>query len=180
MSLNTFISQSSQDHSPQPKIDFSYYEISGQDICSLICGYHLSFRLKFTLFYFAFFRPLSSLGLYEQKNERNFDQSASVWNNMVRCAAVDLLLQGSGSIQLINLFLGRTINNLLVCLFKTQIKFEVDSFTVHTYDQSKQDCRNGIELAIDYFRFNSKLNCTAKSYCKLALKTCMIFAIFLE
>ena len=32
-----FISQSSQDHSPQPKINFSYYEISGPDICSLIC-----------------------------------------------------------------------------------------------------------------------------------------------
>ena len=32
-----FISQSSpdQDHSPQPRIDFSYYEISGPDICSL-------------------------------------------------------------------------------------------------------------------------------------------------
>ena len=24
-------------HSPQPRIDFSYYEISGPDICSLIC-----------------------------------------------------------------------------------------------------------------------------------------------
>ena len=33
-----FIAQSSQDHSPQPRIDFSYYEISGPDICSLICG----------------------------------------------------------------------------------------------------------------------------------------------
>ena len=32
-----FISQSSPDHSPQPRIDFSYYEISGPDICSLIC-----------------------------------------------------------------------------------------------------------------------------------------------
>ena len=27
----------SPDHSPQPKIDFSCYEISGPDICSLIC-----------------------------------------------------------------------------------------------------------------------------------------------
>jgi hypothetical protein len=33
-----FISQSSPDHSPQPIIDFSYYEISGPDICSLIWG----------------------------------------------------------------------------------------------------------------------------------------------
>ena len=32
-----FISQSSPDHIPQPRIDFSYYEISGPDICSLIC-----------------------------------------------------------------------------------------------------------------------------------------------
>ena len=32
-----FISQSSPDHSPQPRINFSYYEISGPDICSLIC-----------------------------------------------------------------------------------------------------------------------------------------------
>jgi hypothetical protein len=34
---NPFISQSSPDHSPQPRIDFSYCEISGPDICSLIC-----------------------------------------------------------------------------------------------------------------------------------------------
>jgi hypothetical protein len=34
---NPFISQSSPDHSPQPRIDFSYYEISGPDICSLFC-----------------------------------------------------------------------------------------------------------------------------------------------
>ena len=34
-----FISQSSPDHSPQPRIDFSYYEISGPDICFLICGF---------------------------------------------------------------------------------------------------------------------------------------------
>ena len=32
-----FISQASSDHSPQPSIEFSYYEISGPDICSLIC-----------------------------------------------------------------------------------------------------------------------------------------------
>ena len=35
--LNPFISQSSPEHSPQPRIDFSYYEISGPDICFLIC-----------------------------------------------------------------------------------------------------------------------------------------------
>ena len=33
-----FISQSSPDRSPQPRINFSYYEISGPDICSLICA----------------------------------------------------------------------------------------------------------------------------------------------
>ena len=29
--------QSSPDHSLLPRIDFSYYEVSGPDICSLIC-----------------------------------------------------------------------------------------------------------------------------------------------
>ena len=37
-----FISQSSPDHSPKPRIDFSYYEISRPDICSLICDLDLS------------------------------------------------------------------------------------------------------------------------------------------
>ena len=35
---NPFFSQSSPDHSPQPRMDFSYYEISEPDICSLICS----------------------------------------------------------------------------------------------------------------------------------------------
>ena len=35
--LDPFIPQSSPDHRPEPRIDFSYYEISGPDICSLIC-----------------------------------------------------------------------------------------------------------------------------------------------
>ena len=38
ISPDPFISQSSPDHSPQPRIDFLYHEISGPDICSLICG----------------------------------------------------------------------------------------------------------------------------------------------
>ena len=29
---------------PQPRIDFSYYEISGPDICSLICDFFCIFR----------------------------------------------------------------------------------------------------------------------------------------
>ena len=44
-----FISQSSPDHSPQPRIDFSYYEISGPNICSLICApsiWHQSWFMK--------------------------------------------------------------------------------------------------------------------------------------
>ena len=44
-----FISQSSPYHSPQPRIDFSYYEISGPDICSLICvvaPHDVSFQKK--------------------------------------------------------------------------------------------------------------------------------------
>ena len=36
--IGPFILQSSPDHSPQPRIDFSYYEILGPDMCSLICG----------------------------------------------------------------------------------------------------------------------------------------------
>ena len=32
-----FFPQSSPGHSPQPKINFPYWEISGPDICSLIC-----------------------------------------------------------------------------------------------------------------------------------------------
>ena len=34
----------------QPRIDFSDYEISGPDICSLICGYRLIFFRKSILF----------------------------------------------------------------------------------------------------------------------------------
>jgi hypothetical protein len=41
ISPDPFISQSSPDHSPQPRIDFSYHEISGPDICFLICDLHM-------------------------------------------------------------------------------------------------------------------------------------------
>ena len=44
-----FISQSSPDHSPQPRIDFSYCEISGPDICSLICDTQYLLITKMTL-----------------------------------------------------------------------------------------------------------------------------------
>ena len=39
ISPDLFSSQSSPDHSSQPRIDFSYYGISGPDICSLICDW---------------------------------------------------------------------------------------------------------------------------------------------
>ena len=42
-----FFPLTSQGHSPQPKIDFPYHEISGPDICSLICVFHaLDFSAK--------------------------------------------------------------------------------------------------------------------------------------
>ena len=37
---NLFFSQSSPAHSPQPRIDFSYHNMSGTSICSLICAIH--------------------------------------------------------------------------------------------------------------------------------------------
>ena len=40
ISPNTFISHFSPDHSLQLRIDFSHYEISAPDICSLFCGKH--------------------------------------------------------------------------------------------------------------------------------------------
>ena len=41
ISPDPFISQSSPDNSPQPRIEFSYCEILGPDICSLICESHI-------------------------------------------------------------------------------------------------------------------------------------------
>ena len=38
-----FFTLPSPGHSPQPRIDFSYYEISGPDICYLICVFNPSF-----------------------------------------------------------------------------------------------------------------------------------------
>ena len=53
-----FISLSSPDHSPQLRIDFSYYEISWPDICSLICDQdvHLLLTLLLLLKY-QFYMP---------------------------------------------------------------------------------------------------------------------------
>jgi hypothetical protein len=61
-----FISQPSPDHSPQPRIDFSYYEISGPDIC-----YHTKFQLA------KIFRTMKKMyflnfcDIYELKNEKS-------------------------------------------------------------------------------------------------------------
>ena len=41
-----FITQTSQGHSPQSKIDFPYHKILGPDICSLICGFSYIFKIK--------------------------------------------------------------------------------------------------------------------------------------
>ena len=76
---NPFISQSSPDHSPQHRIDFSYYEISGPDICSLICDYNhllitvfvsLSCIFSFSFFTF-FFSSLPCLLLWGRKRKRS-------------------------------------------------------------------------------------------------------------
>ena len=62
-----FISQSSPDHNPQPRIDFSYYEISGQDICSLICVYQVPERLLL----FTSWRSMSYTVHFERKLDRS-------------------------------------------------------------------------------------------------------------
>ena len=51
ISPDLFIPKSSPDHSPQPRIDFPYYETSGSDICSLICGcyYVLNWKLLLSM-----------------------------------------------------------------------------------------------------------------------------------
>ena len=41
-----FFPLTSPGHSPRPKIDFPYHEISGPDICSLICGFDLIYNLE--------------------------------------------------------------------------------------------------------------------------------------
>ena len=50
ISLDPYISKSSPEHSPKPRIDFSYYEISGPDICSLICEINTCVSSIFQLF----------------------------------------------------------------------------------------------------------------------------------
>ena len=40
-----FTVQPIPDHSPHPRIDFSYHEISEQDICTLICGHYLLYLM---------------------------------------------------------------------------------------------------------------------------------------
>ena len=54
-----FFPRSSPGISPQPKIDFLYYEISGPDICSLICAsrYDEFLIVCGRVFYFYWFTP---------------------------------------------------------------------------------------------------------------------------
>ena len=54
ISPDPFISQSSPDHSPLPRIDFSYYEISGSNICFLICGRASVLDLSISVNYYCF------------------------------------------------------------------------------------------------------------------------------
>jgi hypothetical protein len=57
---------------PQPRIDFSYHEISGPDICSLICGKSiygvnkLSYQTPY-LIYIVYTAQAHSPGKYEKK-----------------------------------------------------------------------------------------------------------------
>ena len=64
ISPNPFISQSSPDHSPQPRIDFSYYKISGPDICSLICVDQSTAR-DFTVYLVWYYKPLSKEAVFK-------------------------------------------------------------------------------------------------------------------
>ena len=62
-----FISQSSPDHTGQPIIDFSYYEISGPDICSLLCDFY-PFAGSFGCIIWYFNWNLENMFSFYQKN----------------------------------------------------------------------------------------------------------------
>ena len=66
-----FISQSSPDHSPKARIDFSYYAISGPDICSLIPGQTVQFFFYFTKLYLKY-ENFHSIDL-KASGQRHFD-----------------------------------------------------------------------------------------------------------
>ena len=61
-----FFPRSSPGHSPQPKIDFPYQEISGPDICSLICESFRTFSVP--VFHKPVFWSVTFLG-YTQYNK---------------------------------------------------------------------------------------------------------------
>ena len=61
---NPFISQSSPDHSPQPRINFSYYEISGPDICSLICAVKVLVQMTWSLHKYHGGLPMRKLSYF--------------------------------------------------------------------------------------------------------------------
>ena len=106
-----FISQYSPDHSPQPRIHFSYYEISGPDICSLICDSHQQFLGMIVILSKNLFKgPCVIL-----ENQSNWPRSAqrnmhwwfySEWKWMTKCfhhLTSDLILGCNWSFWLIGL-----------------------------------------------------------------------------
>ena len=101
-----FISQSSPGHSPQPRIDFSYYEISGPDICSLICG---SNSLHLWFYQFAsFYDPMSNTYLDQQvfiihllacpRKKPDMAWIGHLLHAIPRAAAVQIRVSGVGHI----------------------------------------------------------------------------------
>ena len=64
-----FFPQSSPGISPQPKIDFPYYEISGPDICSLICARNSGSVNNF----------LQRLSIYKEQCVKEVDAAAATY-----------------------------------------------------------------------------------------------------
>ena len=83
---------------PQPRIDFSYYEISGPDICSLICDCH-SLDSQNDMFFFCIIgiggttMLVTSLSLTAEFIGSNTSSSAFVYSTM---SFLDKLLTGFG------------------------------------------------------------------------------------
>jgi hypothetical protein len=55
---------SAQTNGPQPRIDFSYFEISGPDICSIICGLFVCpSKFKINSYLLLFYNALLTLSV---------------------------------------------------------------------------------------------------------------------
>ena len=65
-----FFPQTSPSHSPQPQIDFPYHEISGPDICSLICEAEFFSVLSFpwVWLHFAFCFGYKGFRIQDRRN----------------------------------------------------------------------------------------------------------------